>query len=149
MHPGPTCYAIGMTTITSPDLRRGLPAVDTLLAHPTLQAACQQYGQRLTLRAVRETLAQARTQLAQANHTAPTSTALAEAAIARLSELARPSARAVFNLTGTVIHTNLGRSLLAEAAIKAVVQAARHPLALEYDLDSGGRGDRDRLVEKL
>ena len=138
-----------MTTITSPDLRRGLPAVDTLLAHPTLQAACQQYGQRLTLRAVRETLAQARTQLAQANHTAPTGAALAEAAIARLSELARPSARAVFNLTGTVIHTNLGRSLLAEAAIEALVQAARHPLALEYDLDNGARGDRDRLVEAL
>ena len=138
-----------MTTITSSDLRRGLPAVDTLLAHPTLQAACQQYGQRLILRAVRETLAQARIQLAQASHTAPTDAALAEAAIARLSELARPSARTVFNLTGTVIHTNLGRSLLAEAAIEALVQAARHPLALEYDLDSGGRGDRDRLVEEL
>src|SRR5690554_2022610 len=98
-----------MTTITFSDLRRGLPAGDTLLAHPTLQAACQQYGQRLTLRAVRETLAQARTQLAQANHTAPTSTALAEAAIARLSELARPSAIFLYDPATTEIYTNLGR----------------------------------------
>jgi L-seryl-tRNA(Ser) seleniumtransferase len=53
----------------------------------------------------------------------------------------------VVNATGTVLHTNLGRALLAKAAIDEVVRAAASPVTVEYDLAEGERGDRDRIVE--
>ncbi len=141
----------GMDMNTTRDARRRLPAVDALLAHPAVAAARQRHGHRLARRAVRQVLDDARRRLAAEpiHPGADDGEALAAAALERLDELARPTCRTVFNLTGTVIHTNLGRSPLAEAAIAAMAEAARHPMALEYDLEDGGRGDRDRLVEGL
>lgn len=144
------------------DPRRRLPGVAKLLVHPVLAQARQVHGERALTRAIRATLADWRRRLSESKASPDTvasldkvaspdidESALVDEVLATLAEAVRPHARAVFNLTGTVIHTNLGRAPLAEAAIDAVVQAARHPIALEYDLEAGRRGDRDRLVETL
>lgn len=73
--------------------------------------------------------------------------AVAEAVRATLGVRFAPSQRRVLNLTGTVLHTNLGRALIAEEAIAAAVEAMRHATTLEYDLAAGQRGERDAHVE--
>ncbi|MCK6419597.1 MAG: L-seryl-tRNA(Sec) selenium transferase [Aquabacterium sp.] len=67
----------------------------------------------------------------------------------RLEAAAQASLRPVFNLTGTVLHTNLGRAVMAPEAIEAVVAVMRGAANLEFDLTCGGRGDRDDHLEGL
>ncbi|MGE3932961.1 MAG: L-seryl-tRNA(Sec) selenium transferase, partial [Rhodospirillaceae bacterium] len=77
---------------------------------------------------------------------APAEEALLARAAALLDDAARPGPRPVFNLTGTVLHTNLGRAVLPESAITAVAAAARGASDLEFDVAKGDRGDRDDHV---
>jgi L-seryl-tRNA(Ser) seleniumtransferase len=123
-----------------------LPAVDRVLQQiPELIAA---HGRQLVTGCVRAELAAAREGLKH-GLPLPEEAALLSAIRRRADEAGRANLRTVFNLTGTVLHTNLGRAQLAEEAISAMVDAARSPCALEYDLASGGRGDRDDLVSGL
>ena len=130
-----------------------LPSVDKLLQHPALQAAQAAHGKTACTEAIRAVLAQLRSAVRaedgalDAARLAPE--ALAQAVCSALAQRFAPQLRAVFNLSGTVLHTNLGRALLPPEAIESVVQAMAAPMNLEYDLASGGRGDRDDLVEAL
>ena len=72
-----------------------------------------------------------------------------EEAAARLGELERAHLTRVLNATGVVVHTNLGRSVLAEEAVEALVDAARGYSNLEFDLEAGRRGSRHSHLEEV
>lgn len=126
-----------------------LPAVDRLLNQPFALEAATIHGRTLVKRAIVDVLASARTRLAASPADVITSDQLHSTITDRIVRALAPQLRPVFNLTGTVIHTNLGRSPLPEAAIEALVTAARHPVTIEYDLASGARGERDHITEAL
>lgn len=125
-----------------------LPAVDRLLAHAQLADALQCHGRPVLTDAVRASLDAARSAMRE-GALAPGEAQLVADILSRVARHTRPRLQKVFNLTGTVLHTNLGRATLPEEAVQAMCEAARHPCALEYDIDSGGRGDRDDLVSEL
>lgn len=125
-----------------------LPSIDRLLQQPQVQTLQSQFGRNEVVKALRETLAEIRQQLT-VNTPIPSETELLHTAYQRLQQRSRSQLRAVFNLTGTVLHTNLGRATLPETVVEAIVRAARFPCALEYALDEGGRGDRDDVVREL
>lgn len=125
---------------------RDIPSIDDVLKTDILASAVERFGRPAAvtaLRAVIETVREARLAGRQS------SAALADVAnrvVARLEAEARPVIRPIFNLTGTILHTNLGRALLADTAIAAATTAMREAIALEFDLGSGRRGERDSLV---
>ena len=125
---------------------RALPSLDRLLG--AALGLVERHGRAEVTQVLRETLADAR-QAIGLGQPAPSSAALLASAEARLAARAAPRLKPVFNLSGTVLHTNLGRAVLPEEAIAAMVEAARSPCALEYDVESGGRGDRDDVVNEL
>jgi L-seryl-tRNA(Ser) seleniumtransferase len=124
---------------------RRLPSVDEVLRTATATDAIDRFGRPAVLTAVRDALAAARVE----GRVPGDSGHFAAAALIQLEARERPNLQAVFNLTGTVLHTNLGRAVLAEAAIEAAQQAMRNAVTLEFDLAGGRRGERDDAVRAL
>ena len=124
--------------------RQRLPAVDRVLAWPGLAGHIADLGRAPVLAAVRAELAACRAQ-----RRLPDDAALASAIGARAAAACQSQLRPVFNLTGTVLHTNLGRAPLPAQALAAIAAVAGGACNLEYDLASGQRGDRDAAVEGL
>ena len=122
------------------ELRR-LPSVDVLLHAPAIEVMLAVGGRSLAVDAIRAVLDEAR-EMILAGGTCPAEDVLARQAVRRLRVLARPTLRPVINATGVVIHTNLGRAPLSEAALEAMAAVGRAYSNLEYDLDAGQRGSR-------
>ena len=120
------------------DARRTLPSVGALLERAPVRALLDSAPRSLVVDAVRATVAQARE-----SATSPADDDAWAAAIAdRLADLSRPSLRRVINATGIVLHTNLGRAPLADAALDAISAIAAGYSNLELDLERGARGSR-------
>jgi L-seryl-tRNA(Ser) seleniumtransferase len=113
-----------------------------------MQALAAELGNAFVKRGVQTALHAARDAM-RAGSPLPDPTVIIDDAVRRVHDYAATRLRPVFNLTGTVIHTNLGRAILADEAIDAVAAAMRGYTALEYDLAGAGRGDRDAIVEGL
>ncbi len=120
------------------------PSIERLLGQPGFLALAAAFGRT----AARDDLRAVLSGLRAARAGVPDAAALAATCHARLSALARPSLRPVFNLTGTVLHTNLGRAMLPPEAL-AQVTAAAGACTLEYDVEAGARGHRDSHLEAL
>jgi L-seryl-tRNA(Ser) seleniumtransferase len=128
-----------------------LPSIDRLLQRAAVRAWIDEHGHTLVAAEARGLIAGLRERaLSGALSLAEVQgDALERQLDARVQQRLLPRLRRVINLTGTVIHTNLGRALLAEPALQHLMALMAGPNNLEYDLASGGRGDRDGVVEEL
>jgi L-seryl-tRNA(Ser) seleniumtransferase len=126
---------------------RGVPSVDRVLSTPAAQAVLARWQRAYVTDCVRAVLDDLRRRLA-ADAALPVPSAdyvMAEAA-GRIAAQQPLPLRRVVNATGVVLHTNLGRALLAAEAVQAVAAVAAEAVNLEYDLDRGSRGERDALL---
>ena len=125
------------------------PSVDQVLRSTPGADAVRRFGHDATVKAIRLAISATRASALNEAQLRPNVEQIALAAAASLGRADSPRMARVFNLTGTVLHTNLGRALIAEAAIEAAIVAMRHASTVEYDIDTGQRGERDDPVRDL
>lgn len=133
----------------SQSLYSHLPAIDLLLHQPDIINLIEHYGQTLVTETLRELQKEARETIRTSERLPLWIDSWSVEAQKRIAYHQRTGLQRVFNLTGTVLHTNLGRALLAEKAIDEVANAMRYPVTLEYDLGDGERGHRDNRISEL
>jgi L-seryl-tRNA(Ser) seleniumtransferase len=130
-------------------LLRSLPQVEELLRKPTVLAIADQLPQAIVVDSVRDSIAAVRAEILAGKEPTVDADVIAEDARRRLLGLGQPSLRPVINLTGIILHTNLGRSVLAADVIDAVAQVAAGYSTLEYDTATQGRGSRHQHYQSL
>ena len=133
------------------NLLKTLPAIDKLLSIPLLADLKTAHPHLLILEAAQETVESLRQQILDDKQHLPdlSVTSVAKNVFAKVLEKAKPSLRSVINVTGTLLHTNLGRAPLCEQGLRAITDVAQGYSNLEYDLISGKRGKRFTHVEHL
>lgn len=128
---------------------RDFPSVSSVLQEPEASLLLGQFGRAASLEAIRSVAGDARAAVQAGVAVIPAAQDIVLRALALLEARERSDLRPLFNLTGIVLHTNLGRAILAEAAIEAATAAMRNAVALEFDLANGQRGERDDHVRDL
>lgn len=132
-----------------------IPPVDKLLERDDIAALLQHHSRGLVLKAVQKHLAALRQNIVTAHDRqledlkSRIGSIRAEDIDREIATSAAPLLKRVINATGVILHTNLGRSILADEAIEHVDSVARFYSNLEYDVQKGGRGSRYEHVQKL
>jgi len=134
-----------MPSSTDNNPYRQLPAVDEMLR--ALPGEVEFWGREAVTSELRQILTELRRDIAAGGGVELD--AIRMTLVQRLESAAAPTLKPLYNLTGTVLHTNLGRALLPQNAIDAMAIAAARPSNLEFDLETGGRGERETHVEHL
>jgi L-seryl-tRNA(Ser) seleniumtransferase len=130
---------------------RAIPSIEKLLTDDAFAELQEQYSLDLITDTLRTVVEKIRESIRSGTLQTPPLDASEYAQQVRdaLEDLTTSRFLPVINATGTITHTNLGRSLLSESACERLVQAASNYVSLEYDLKTGKRGHRDRITEPL
>jgi L-seryl-tRNA(Ser) seleniumtransferase len=140
--------------MNSIDVLRLLPSVDQMLRKPEVKDMMERYARATVTEALREVLQETRQRIMESGYNGEISAGTIEGELVRvlderLKKESRGNLREVINGTGVVIHTNLGRSPIAERAVDDLARLSGVYVNLEYDLQSGGRGSRHDIVRDL
>ena len=131
------------------DQLKQIPAVGDTIHRPEIAALLDEHPRSLVVRAISEAADGLRQAILAGKQIEINEDEFSADVIRRCGDLARPKLRRVINATGIIVHTNLGRSVLSQPALGAVIEAATTYSNLEYDLDKGRRGSRHSLVADL
>lgn len=134
------------------NLFRAIPSVDKLLKTPRSSALVAEFGHHAFVDQARSLIEQIRHQIQQDQRlpdVIQTENGIVDVISDRLQTQKQVAIKKVFNLTGTVLHTNLGRGLWSQGAIAAATDAMKHNVALEFDIDAGKRSHRDLYISQL
>ena len=131
-------------------LLRELPSIDLLLQDAAAVALVHKYGRSLTVEAARSAIGNVRSAiLAKSLDAVPTTAGILKETQTWIDEFLEPTLKPVINGTGVIVHTNLGRAPLSQAALQAITAVSSGYSTLEYDLESGKRGSRTIHAEEL
>ena len=132
---------------------RKIPSVDRLLNSPELIEISSKYPRNLILRAINQVLGEVRENIEKIDGIeSPGELKLEEVSkkvVDRVKLLSRPSLKPLINATGVIVHTNLGRSILADRVLKKFGPLSGGYSNLEYDLEYGKRGSRHSHMEGI
>ena len=122
---------------------RDLPGVDALIQDESLEVALSRFGPA----AVKEAIRDIQNDIRESKKVPEWSINPSGYLSPIFQALDSQTYRTIFNLTGTIIHSNLGRALIDPSIIEEITPLLSRPINLEYDLDAGSRGQRDAFVE--